>query len=92
MDDNYENLINENWEVIIKAYNDHKDKKPIIEFDIKSQKINSCPAIDYINHLSKRTIEETKKQYKDACNNNEFLLFVKDEKNKKLYSCIFPIE
>ena len=47
--------------------------------------------MDYINDLTERTPNSTEKQYKDACNNNQFLLFIKDKSNKKLRSYIFDI-
>ena len=62
MNDPYEDIINDYWDDIMIAYNDFKDKKPIIEFDIIDQKIYSCPGKDYIEHLSARSKEQKSKQ------------------------------
>ncbi|MGZ8946506.1 MAG: hypothetical protein ACXW1W_13925 [Methylococcaceae bacterium] len=91
MHDPYLDLIDEQWNNIAMIYNSFLDKKPIIEYDVDDQKIFSYPAIDYINTLTERTRSRTKKQYKDACNKHQFLLFIKDEKNQKLRSYIFDI-
>ena len=91
MKDKYINLINEQCHHIENIYSIFKDKKPIIEYLVNSEEILSYPAIDYINTLSDRTREQTKKQYIDTCNNNQFLLFVKDVQNQKLKSYILDI-
>ena len=89
MKDKYINLINKQWHHIAIIYNEFKDKKPIIEYLINSGKLLSYPAKDYINTLSDRTRDQTKKQYIDACKKNQFLLFVKDEKNQNHIFSIF---
>ena len=87
MNDPYLDLIDEQWSNIAMIYNSFRNKKPILEYEVDGKKIFSYPAIDYINDLTERT----EKQYEDACNNNQFLLFIKDKSNKKLRSYIFDI-
>jgi hypothetical protein len=91
MHDPYLDLIDEQWNNIAMIYNSFLDKKPILEYDVDSMKIFSYPAIDYINTLTERTRNRTEKQYKDACNKHQFLLFIKDKTNQKLRSYIFDI-
>ncbi len=91
MNDPYLDLIDAQWSNIAMIYNSFRDKKPILEYEVDGKKIFSYPAIDYINDLTERTRDRTEKQYKDACNNNQFLLFIKDKSNKKLRSYIFNI-
>ena len=91
MNDPYLDLIDEQWSNIAMIYNSFRDKKPILEYEVDGKKIFSYPANDYINTLTERTRNRTKKQYKDACNNNQFLLFIKDKSNNKLRSYIFDI-
>ena len=91
MKDPYLDLIDEQWNNIAMMYDVFKAKKPIVEYDVDSNKIYAYPANDYINTLTARTRNETKKQYKDAFKNNQFILFIKDRKNKKLRSYIFDV-
>jgi len=92
MNDPYLDLIDEQWSNIAMIYNSFRDKKPILEYEVDDKKIFSYPAIDYINSLTERNRNRAEKQYKDACNNNQFLLFIKDKSNKKLRSYIFDIQ
>jgi len=91
MDDPYIDLIDKNWDHIIMMYDTFKEKRPIIEFEINSKKIYSYPAGDYIQSLTKRTRNRTKEQHGEAIKDHQFLLFVKDIKNKKLRSYIFDL-
>lgn len=91
MNELYLDLIDSNWDNIIMVYQCFEDKKPIIEYEINSQKIYSYPPYEYINTLSLRTRENTRKQYEEVVKNNQFLLFIRDNKNKKLKSYIFDL-
>jgi len=91
LDDPYLDLIDEQWNNIAMMYGVFRDKYPIVEYEVDSKKIYSYPAHEYIDTLTRRTRNETKKQYEEACNNNQFMLFIKDEMNRKLRSYIFDI-
>lgn len=91
MEDPYLKMIDEQWNIIIMAYEDFRDKKPIIEYDITHGKIYSHPAKEYIQTLSSRTKKQTKVQYEEATKKNQFMLFVKDFENRKLRSYIFDL-
>jgi len=83
--------IDANWDNIIMVYQYFQDKKPIIEYEVSTRKIYSYPPQEYINALSLRTREKTRKQYEDVVKNNQFLLFIRDHKNQKLKSYVFDI-
>ena len=91
MKDPYFDLIDERWNYIAQIYNEFRDKKPIIEYLVDSEKIYSYPGGEYIKMLSARTRNRTENQYEEACKKEQFLLFVRDEKNQKLKSYIFDI-
>ena len=91
MDDPYLDLIDEQWNNIAMMYDVFRDKKPIVECDVDNKKIYTYPANDYISALTARTRNETKKQYEKACKDNQFMLFIKDKRNKKLRSYIFDV-
>ncbi len=91
MDDPYLDLIDGQWNNIAMLYLSFQDKNPILEYDLVKNKMFSYPAMDYVNGLTERTRNRTKKQYKEACKNNQFMLFVRDENNNKLRSYILDI-
>ena len=91
MDDPYLDLIDKQWNNITMMYDVFRDKKPIVEYEVDSKKIYAYPANEYINTLTTRTRNTTEIQYEEACNNNQFILFIKDKRNKKLRSYVFDI-
>jgi len=91
MIDQYLSLIDGQWNNIAMMYDAFRAKKPIIEYDVDSQRIYSYPGNEYIHTLTVRTRNETKRQYEEACDNSQFMLFIKDKKNKKLKSYIFDV-
>ena len=44
MDDPYLDIIDEQWDHILRVYEQSRDKKPIIEYDLQDMKIYSYPA------------------------------------------------
>ena len=91
MNDPYLDLINTQWDNIIMMYQTFQDKKPIIEYEIDTQRIYSYPAKEYLNDLGIRTRNEAIKQYEKAIKNDQFMLFIKDNKNEILRSYIFDL-
>ena len=91
MDDPYLDLIDENWNNIAMMYDSFQDKKPIVIYEVDSKKIYSVSGDEYVDSLTIRTRAKTKKLYEEACNNNEFILFIRDEKKQRLRSYIFDI-
>ena len=90
-DDPYLELIDEQWDNLVMVYNAFRSKKPIIEFDVTHKRIYAYPAKDYIQTLSLRTRSHTRKMYKEAARNNQFLLFIKDFDNERLRSYVFDL-
>jgi hypothetical protein len=90
-DDPYLDMIEEQWGNIVMVYRTFRGKDQIIEFDISEQKIYSYPAGDYIQTLSERTRDHTTGQFTEAKKGNQFLLFIKDTKNRRLRSYVFDV-
>ncbi len=90
-DDPYSEMIDEQWDNITAMYELFEDKSPIIEFDVTNGKVFSYPADDYLETLSARTRTQAKQQYREATRNGQFMLFVKDSKNRKFRSYIFNV-
>lgn len=91
MKDPYLDMINSQWDNIIMMYQTFQDKKPIIEYEIDTQRIYSYRAQNYLNCLGIRTRDEAKRQYEEAVKKNKFMLFIKDIKNEVLRSYIFNL-
>ncbi len=91
MDDPYLDLIDDQWNNIAMMYDIYRDKQPIVEYKVDRKKIYAYSASEYIGALTLRTRNKTKKQYEDACKNNQFMLFIRDKRNKKLRSYIFDV-
>jgi len=89
--DPYWDAIAEVWPHILTAYNDFKDKKPVIGFELPRKVIYAFPAADYINDLTDRTKEKTREIHRQAAAAGKFLVFVRDTKKKVLRSYVFPV-
>ncbi len=88
--DPYMQKIDEYWNEITGMYVTFEDKKSIIEFDPNRIRIIAYPAEEYLDGLSDRTREQTKKQYREASVTGALMVFVRDEQNEVLRSYIFP--
>jgi hypothetical protein len=84
-DDPYLEMIDEQWDSIIAMYRTFAGKKQIIEYNVTTQKIYSYPTDDYIRTLSERTRDM------EATSRNQFLLFVKDTKKRRLRSYVLEL-
>ncbi len=78
------------WHKITGMYVAFEDKKPIIEFEPNRIRIIAYPAEEYIDGLSDRTRDQTRKQYREASANCALMVFVRDEQKEILRSYIFP--
>lgn len=67
-----------------------EDRGPIIEFDVVSERLLAYGAEEYINQLSERTREQTRKQYREAVAEGGLMVFVRDDSEKRLLSYVFP--
>lgn len=86
----YTEKINEYWDKITGMYIAFEGKKPIIEFEPNRIRIIAYPAEEYLDGLSERTREQTKKQYQKAIATGALMVFVRDEEEEVLRSYIFP--
>ncbi|MFH0998133.1 MAG: hypothetical protein V1844_21935 [Pseudomonadota bacterium] len=91
-DDHYWDKIVQEWPHIITAYQEHEDKKPIMEYRLPDRKIYAYPANEYIDDLSLRTREDARKTYQRACLEHKMMIFVRDMENKILKSYVTQID
>ena len=88
--DPYMHKIDEHWHEITGMYAVFEDKKSIIEFEPNIIRIIAYPAETYIDGLSDRTRDQTRKQYREASAGGALMVFVRDEQKEILRSYIFP--
>ena len=90
-EDPYFDALGKVWPHVVRAYDDFRDDKPIIVYELPRRMVYAYPAIDYINDLTERTREQTRQLYKRAIEADEFMVFVRDTKKRVLRSYVFPI-
>jgi len=90
--DIYWEKVKNEWPHIITAYRMFQYLNPILEYHLPDRKIFAYPATDYINSLSLRTRETTREMYRQACIENEMMVFVRDMEKNILRSYVVPIQ
>ena len=90
--DNYFKAIKQHWNIICHAYLVYEDKKPVILLDSTEGMIYAYPYKDFKADMSEYSQASLTEQYNEALKNNSFVIFVRDNENKKLtsYSMIRP--
>ncbi|MBI4736444.1 MAG: hypothetical protein HY766_10390 [candidate division NC10 bacterium] len=88
--DPYLTKVHEHWDAITGMHLAFEDRGPIIEFDVVSGQILAYPAKDYLEGLTDRTREQTKKQYRKALADGALMVFVRDDSKRLLRSYVFP--
>jgi hypothetical protein len=85
----YSNDIANYWSTIMHAWQEFRDRHPIIECDLKERKVYAYPATDYIKSLSERTRAKTLRQYKKVTATGGMMLFIKDPQRQILQSHVY---
>ena len=91
MTPDYTEQIAEYWPTIMQAWEDHGDKHTIIECDVVAQKVAAMPAREYIDGLSERTREATRRKYEEITAQGGMMVFILDSKNRVLQSQVFTL-
>lgn len=85
----YSNLLDEFWPTIMLAWDEHGDKKPIIECDVVNRKVAAWPSKEYIEGLSERTRESTHRQFQEVMEQGGIMVFIRDNENQVLQSHVY---
>jgi hypothetical protein len=80
------------WPTILLAYDNFKELKPIIVYQIRQKKVLAYPAQAYINDLTERTREEARRIYAEAAAAGKFMVFVYDTRKRVFRSYVFSVE
>jgi len=79
------------WPAILRACDEFKDLKPILEYGLRQELLYVYPALPYINDLSDRTREQARRTYMDTLAAGEIMVFIRDSRKRVLRSYVFPI-
>ena len=88
----YRELAEESWPSIYAAYEEWKDKKPVLEYLVRERKICVYPCQEYKKTLSKRDKAFLTRAYRDAIRKNKFIVFIRDNEEERLVSTTFDID
>ena len=80
------NAVHEQWDNILKMYKLFKDKDPIVLFDIQEQRIYVYPYEEFKSDLKPNSQASLAEQYEQAQQENQIVIFVRDNEKKKLVS------
>ena len=80
------------WPTILRAYHDFKARRPIIEYRVREDLVCAFPASAYLDGLTKRTREQTRKMHERATATGRIVVFVSDSREQVLRSYVFAIE
>ena len=89
--DPYLAVVYRHWSHIVMLYQQYADKRPVMLFDIREQRIYALPYADYRAELSKRSQAWLKKQYERAIASSEIVVFVRDNDQEELVSYSLPL-
>ena len=90
LNDFYLNLISQQWDKIVMLYK-LAPKRPIMLYELPSQRIYSYPYKEYKNDLNARSQAMLKQQYREARRTKGMVIFVKDNDNEIFKSFVLPL-
>jgi hypothetical protein len=77
---------NEQWNNLLHAYKQYEDKKPIVLFDIQERRIYVYPYEEFKNDMSAKSQASLTEQYEIALQENKFVVFIRDNEQRRLVS------
>jgi hypothetical protein len=85
----YTRKITEFWPTIMQAWEEHGEKRPVIECDLAKGTVAAYPANDYIGGLTERTRKATRQQFDRVVAQGGLMVFIRDSENGILQSHTF---
>jgi hypothetical protein len=77
---------------ILALYNLFEDKRPVMLFDLQSQKVYAYPYIEYKANLNNRSQAILERQYQEAITEDKIVVFVRDNESQRLTSIVLDKE
>jgi hypothetical protein len=81
-----------NLPLILALYKIFEEKRPVMLFDLQSQKIYAYPYMEYKANLNERSQAILERQYQEAITEDKIVVFVRDNKSRRLTSMVLNKE
>lgn len=83
--------IHKQWCHILKMYRLFEKKKPIVLYDIQEERIYVYPYAEFRDEMNERSQKSLTEQYAKAIKENQIVVFVRDNDEKRLASYSMPL-
>jgi len=87
-DDPFLDAVAEHSESIVAGYKQFEDKRPVVLYDIKEERVYRYPYEDFKNDMSPKSQVSLTEQYELAGKLGKIVMFVRDNEAEKLVSFI----
>ena len=84
--DPYWDVVQSLMQDILSIYEQYREKKPVMLFDMQEHRIYVYPYLEFKNDLSERSQRLLQDQYEQAMTGDKIVMFVRDNDTKKLVS------
>ena len=82
--------VQEYWDDVLYAYNQHAEKKPIVLLDLQERRIYVYPYEGFKSELSPRSQASLADHYKRSIREKQIVVFVRDNEQRRLVSFSMP--
>jgi len=90
--DELETVAYEHETAIRKLYQQFVDRHPVMLYDVQEQRVYAYPYLEFKRELSQRSQELLKEQYDQAGHQNQMVVFVRDNRQRRLISFLWKLE
>jgi hypothetical protein len=87
--DDLEDAVREHWPAILMMYERFANKRPVMLLDIQEQRVYAYPYVEFREELSARSQQLLKEQYESTSHQDQIVVFVRDNEEKRLVSFSF---
>jgi hypothetical protein len=77
-----------NLPLILALYKLFEDERPVMLFDLQSQKIYAYPYMEYKANMNERSQAILERQYQEAITEDKIVVFVRDNESQRLTSMV----
>jgi len=84
--DPYWDVVQSLMQNILSIYEQYREKKPVMLFDMQANRIYVYPYLEFKNDLSERSQRLLQDQYEQAIAEDKIVVFVRDNDVRKLVS------
>jgi len=84
--DPYWDVVQSLMQNILTIYEQYREKKPVMLFDMQEHRIYVYPYLEFKNDLNERSQHSLQEQYEQAMTDDKIVVFVRDNDERKLVS------